>query len=187
MIMKTKILTALIVIMALVACHNNANNNGGNEVPPPCEELVYVDNLIEQGKDFDAETLIQGLPGEWHKDSSYMYDENWQDMIKIFMYKGEGGVWEHFIFMADGTGQCRSSSGTLDGDGIATDDIDWQYDTENKNLIITLHYKDEYIEEDVNIPCKILAFSDEYLVFDDGSSVLWLGNMRCVYKRVTDN
>ena len=184
MIMKTKILTALIVIMALVACDNNANNNGGNEVPPPCEELVYVDNLIEQGKDFDAETLIQGLPGEWHKDSSYMYDENWQDMIKIVMYKGEGGSWLHFTFMADGTGQYKSPR---DMEGPVTRDIDWQYDAENKNLIITLHYKDEYIEEDLNIQWKILAFSDEYLVFDDGSSVLWLGNRRCVYKRVTDN
>ena len=184
MIMKTKILTALIVIMALVACDNNANNNGGNEVPPPCEELVYVDNLIEQGKDFDAETLVQGLSGEWHTDSSYIYDENWQDIIKIVRYKGEGGVCEHLSFMADGTGQCSSPSPL---DSIVTFDIDWQYDTKNKNLIITLHYKDEHIEEDLNMQWKILAFSDEYLVFDDGSSVLWSNNRRCVYKRVTDN
>ena len=184
---KSYLMLLLVAMFTLVACDNNANNNGGNEVPPPCEELVYVDNLIEQGKDFDAETLIQGLPGEWRMDSSYIYDENWQDMIKIVRYKGEGGAWNHFIFMADGTGQCRSSSGTLDGDGIVTDDIDWQYDTENKNLIITLHYKDEYIEEDVNIQWKILAFSDEHLVFDDGSFVLWGRHRRCVYKRVTDN
>ena len=174
----------LVAMFTLVACDNNANNNGGNEVPPPCEELVYVDNLIEQGKDFDAETLIQGLPGEWRMDSSYIYDENWQDIIKIFMYKGEGGVYEYFTFMADGTGQ-HSILTTLDG--IVTDDIDWQYDAENKNLIITLHYKDGYIEEDLNIQWKILAFSDEYLVFDDGSPVLWASNMRCVYKRVTEN
>ena len=43
------------------------------------------------------------------------------------------------------------------------------------------------IEEDLNMQWKILAFSDEYLVFDDGSSVLWSNNRRCVYKRVTDN
>ena len=180
--MKKCFLTLLLVAMfSLVACDNNANNNGGNEVPPPCEELVYVDNLIEQGKDFDAETLIQGLPGEWRMDYSYIYDENWQDIIKIVRYKGG---WDHFTFMADGTGQYTSSSIL---DSVVTHDIDWQYDAENKNLIIALLYTDGYIEEVLNIQCKILAFSDEYLVFDDGSFVLWGSNRRCVYKRVTAN
>ena len=177
--MKVRILIALIVIMGFVACNNNTNND-----VPPREEVVYVDNLIEQGKDFDTETLIQGLPGVWKTDTVLRYDDNWQDLLKVDRYKGNGGIWEQYTFMADGTGQ-YCSPGALDD--LVIFDIDWQYDVENKNLIIALHYTDGYIEEVLDMQWKIIAFSDEYLVFDDGSFVTQPQNMRCVYKRVTAN
>ena len=177
--MKVRILIALIVIMGFVACNNNTNND-----VPPREEVVYVDNLIEQGKDFDTETLIQGLPGVWKTDTVLRYDDNWQDLLKVDRYKGNGGIWEQYSFMADGTGQYFAP-----GDWEAMRlEMDWQYDAENKNLILFLHYEDEYVGKVIlDMQWKILAFSDEYLVFDDGSFVSRPQNMRCVYKRVTDN
>ena len=177
--MKKCFLTLLLVAMfSLVACNNNTNND-----VPPREEVVYVNNLIEQGEDFDAETLIQGLPGVWKTDTVLRYDDDWQDLLKVDRYKGNGGIWEQYTFMADGTGQFFAP-----GDWEAMRlEMDWQYDAENKNLIIALHYTDGYIEEVLDMQWKIIAFSDEYLVFDDGSFVIQPQNMRCVHKRVTDN
>ena len=180
--MKKCFLALLLVAMfSLVACDNNPNNKGGNDVPPPSEEVVFINNLLEQSKDFDAETLVHALPGVWKIDSEYMYDECWQNIKDIVWFDGEyfwdGGYDSKvYTFTADGKGECYLK-GCCQEITELTYKFDWSYDADSGNLIM-----------DGNGYCphpKVSGINAEYIVLDRVSNTNQY--IREVYKRVTDN
>lgn len=181
--MKKSFFVLLFVAMfTLVACDNNTNNSGCKDVPPPIDEVAFINNLIEQGKEFDVETIAKGLPGVWKLDSEYMYDEAWQNVTDVIMYKGReywagGLVCQQYTFKADGTGQRYVDVSDPDIEP-ETLNFDWRYEAENKMLILT-------IGNDWAIIWIVSAISDEYISLDCISASNQ--NIREVYKLVTDN
>ena len=69
--MKTKILLILMAFATIVACDNNDGK------PQRSEYDIAIDNLMAQCKNFDAEMLIQGLPGVWEINSLVTYNADW--------------------------------------------------------------------------------------------------------------
>ena len=180
--MKIKTFILLLVIIVLVACDNNSTNKGGNDAPPPpSEEVVFINNLLEQSKDFDAETLVHALPGVWKIDSEYMYDEGWQNIKDIVWFDGEyfwdGGYDSKvYTFTADGKGECCLKGGCQEITEL-TYKFDWSYDADSGNLIM-----------DGNGYCphpKVSGINAEYIVLDLVSNTNQ--HIREVYKRVTAN
>ena len=178
---KSFLMLLLVAVFSLVACDNNPNNNGGNDVPPPSEEVVFINNLIEQSKDFDAATLAQALPGVWMIDSEYMYDEGWQNIKDIVWFNGEyfwdGGYDSKvYTFTADGKGEYYLKGGCQEITEL-TYKFDWSYDADSRSLIMV---GNGYCPQP-----KVSGFNAEYIVLDRVSNTNQY--IREVYKRVFYN
>ena len=189
--MKKCFLTLLFVAMfSLVACDNVVVDDGNknedieeqpSEERPEREEIAFINNLIAQYGDFDADTFVQNLPGVWEVYAVYRYHISWTNVMSVLRYQGDeymsgGLVCEQYTFNADGTGK-RYIEVVDPTIGSETTEYVWRYDTENRELILT-------VSDDWIIKRTISAFSDEYFAWDYKNSIDQ--HFREVYKRVTD-
>lgn len=159
----------LFATLLLVSCNNTSdnginNNEGGqseNE-PQKSEHELAIDNLITQCQDFDAETLIQGLPELWKTDTFVYYDEEWQTITNWCMVMGEynhdmaGWSPTEYEFNADGTGlyHFTTCDPTIDCTPRA---FTWRYDAESKKLVLSGEYSVEF---------DVKGYNGEYIILD---------------------
>ena len=171
--MKKSCFVLLFVAMfALVACNtpNTTGNNGVNKngkdqsenEPQKSEQEVIIDNLITQCQDFDAETLIQSLPGLWKTDTFVYYDEEWQTITNWCMVMGEynhdmaGWSSTKYEFNSDGTGlyHYTTCDPTIDCTPLT---FAWRYDAESKKLVLSGEYSVEF---------DVKGYNGEYIILD---------------------
>ena len=164
--MKKSCFVLLFVAMfALVACNtpNTTGNNGDDNNPPTSEEVTFVNNLMAQYGEFDAETLIQGLPGVWVLDAEYMYEEGWQNIKSVNRYKGDSyleGDYISKIFTFTADGNCEYSV-SYDENGAIIDNksvFEWNYESESKKLVLS--------KESYSAQYTVSGFSGEYIILD---------------------
>ncbi len=141
---------------------------------------VIAQNIMAQCRDFDAEALVQGLPGTWSLDSKFAYDENRESVEDLLMLLGvqyaEGGFAPQFVFEQGGVGAILSTNSVPPFEDTVVN-FEWRYDAESGNLVL------ECVEGDAEYTKEyfVAGYSDEYLVLDYKS--LTGVNMRDVYKR----
>ena len=160
--MKAKILIILIAMLALFSCNdtNQANN------PPLSEEDKIVNELMAQCQNFDAEDIIQGLPGEWDEYFYLFYDDAWQKITEVYMLEGKFqpgytiGAPEiiRFTFTPDGKGSyyvyCSSSGSGLEE---YTASFDWNFDATDNKLVLSGGYNKSAI---------VSGFNNGYIILD---------------------
>lgn len=164
--MKTKLFYLLIAIIVASSCTNDDANR------PSAEEL-YINNLMAQCQNFDSQTFVQKLPGVWVTDSVYGYDENWQNVKYVIVYKGnhrwEGSGNFTYTYATDGTGNCHIQTvGPADNTSYA---FNWQYNPDCQELVLDGERRTKW---------RVSGFNNEYLIVDYPSNNY---NMREVYKR----
>ena len=176
--MKTKFFIAIITFATLVACSSDDSQTG----PQKSEQEIAVENLISKCQDFDAESIIQGLPGEWVIELAFYYDEDWQKIIKC-IYDGKYGLFCSRIFNLDGTAECFLAWSTDIKNG-ASAHCNWSYDAENKEIITVDVEGNPY-------HMKVLGFNGEHLVLDCiikevSHTKEEIFNCRQIFRRKTD-
>jgi hypothetical protein len=154
------------VLFALAACTTPGGNGGGNNGDNPGNDSpkskydIVIDNLMSECKDFDAQTLVQGLPGEWREDSILSYDDEWTTITSPWCVMGDmncaGLSLGDYTFTADGKGSCRITLEFPPEDIVSS--FEWQYDAESSTLI--LNYENHSVQR------KVSGFNGEYLVLD---------------------
>ena len=161
---KSCFVLLFIAMFALVACNtpNTTDNNGGDNNPPTSEEDTFVNNLIAQYGEFDATTLVQGLPGLWKTDTFVYYDEEWQTITNWCMVMGEynhdmaGWSPTDYEFNSDGTGlyHFTTCDPTMDCTPLT---FAWRYDAESKKLVLSGEYSVEF---------DVKGYNGEYIILD---------------------
>lgn len=163
--MKTKTFILLLISAFTLFSCNNGNESNTN--PPESEEDKIVNELIAQCKDFSAEDIAQGLPGEWSEDSAIIYDEQWQNIEHYSQFMGKwyvmGGALVTYIFTADGKGTYTLSD---DFTISITATVEWQYDAEKSELSITREVTEGDYAGTSYDKFKITGYNGEYLVCD---------------------
>ena len=161
--MKTKISILLIAALALFSCNNEKSSNTPQ---PESEEDKIVNELMAQCQNFDADDIIQGLPGEWDKYFQLFYDDAWQKITEVYMLEGKFqpgytiGAPEiiRFTFTPDGKGSyyvyCSSS-----GPGLEeyTASFDWNFDATDNKLVLSGGYDKSAV---------VSGFNNVYLILD---------------------
>ena len=170
---KSYLMLLLVAMFTLVAC---------DKAVPLSEEELYINNLIAQCQNFDSETLIQGIPGEWERDSYIMYSDEWKKDFEIIELKGDSGasagLGSAFLtFTAEGTGQIRTITYSLGTDCVSVRNFEWHYDAENKRLVLSGEY---------NVEFDVKGYNGKYIILDhyDKANKKYA---REIYKRVTEN
>ena len=170
---KSYLMLLLVAMFTLVACDKSV---------PLSEEELYINNLIAQCQNFDAETLIQGIPGEWERDSYIMYSDEWEKDFEIIELNGDSGVSaglgsEFLTFTAEGTGQLRTINYSLGTDCVKIFNFEWIYDADYKKLVLSGEYNTEF---------DVKGYNGEYIILDyyDKANKKYA---REIYKRVTEN
>ncbi len=168
--MKTKIVIALIAMLSIVACDDN--NHLRNSLYD-----ITIDNLMVKCRNFETESLLQGLPGEWDLDSYVVYDDTWQTITSPLFVMGdmicEGLSVTTYIFNVDGTASYSYISSYPPFEQIVQE-FTWSYDADNNELIMS--------GEDYNAQYTVSGFNGEYLVLDYYDSIN-KHNARKIYKR----
>ncbi len=169
--MKAKISILLIAALALFSCDNEKQPNN----PPLSEEDKIVNELMAQCQNFNAEDIMQGLLGEWIVDSYLIYDENWHRVTKVIQLMGAhhqigGAEIEKYTFFSDGTVLYYTY---IPGVGEISHTSDWQYDSENRKLILNGGWNRQYL---------VSGFNNEYIVLD----IKVDNNVRSILKRKTE-
>ena len=181
-----KIFTLLLLtaLFALVAC-DNPNVNPQNSNPAKNESEISesdraINNLMGQCKVYDAEALVQGLPGEWLLDSYLAYDNDWKTITSPFYVMGdmncEGLNAGTYTFTAEGKGVFSNTLEDPLADPIRWE-FEWNYNAESGKLLLS--------GENYNTEYKVSGFNNEYLVLDYYDSVNKL-NTRKIYKRIVE-
>lgn len=165
--MKTKFLFLTMIVCVALSCDNKPIEEitppqEGNEevVPAPISEgEKYLNDVMAQCENWDAETLIQGLVGVWEVDSIYQYDEEWNKIVDIPIYDGDCQYlrtgYETFTFTADGKGNnCMIKVGPYDPEVYH---FSWNYDAENRTLTLDGEYNSQW---------KVVGFNNEYFIID---------------------
>lgn len=170
---KSYLMLLLVAMFTLVAC---------DKAVPLSEEELYINNLIAQCQNFDSETLIQGIPGEWKRDSYIMYSDEWKKDFEILQLKGDSGASaglgsEFLTFTAEGTGQLRTINYSLGTDCVKIFNFEWIYDADYKKLVMSGEYNAEF---------DVKGYNGEYIILDyyDKANKKYA---REIYKRVTEN
>ena len=174
--MKTKILIIL-AIFALFSCNNEKSSNTPQ---PESEEDKIVNELMAQCQNFDADDIIQGLPGEWDAYFQLFYDDALQKITEVYMLEGKfqpghnigAPEIKRYTFTPDGKGSYYVYSSSS-GPGLEeyTASFDWQYNVENRTLVLEGEHSHQFV---------VSGFNGEYLVWDWTNSH---GNFREIYKR----
>ena len=164
---KNFLLLLLAAMFTMVSCANNESTKQQSE------EELYIDNLMAQCQNFDSQTLVQKLPGGWVTDSVYGYDENWQNVKYVIVYKGnhrwEGSANYTYTYATDGTGNCHIETvGPANNTSYA---FNWQYNPDCQELVLDGERRARW---------RVSGFNNEYLIVDYPSNNY---NMREVYKR----
>jgi len=173
---KSYFLLLFAAMFTLFSCNNEKQPNN----PPLSEEDKIVNELMAQCQDFDAEDIIYGLPGEWDAYFQLFYDDAWQVIEECYMLAGKWqpghniGVPEikRYTFTSDGKGAYHVYSSS-NGSGLEwfIASFDWQYNVENRTLVLEGEYSRQ---------CVVAGCNGEYLVWDWTNSH---GNFREIYKR----
>ena len=171
--MKVRVAFFMIAVATIVAC---------DKAVPLSEEELYINNLIAQCQNFDSETLIQGIPGEWERDSYIMYSDEWEKDFEIIELNGDSGasagLGSAFLtFTAEGTGQIRTINYPLGIECVEIRNFEWHYDAENKRLVLSGEY---------NVEFDVKGYNGKYIILDhyDKANKKYV---RKIYKRVTEN
>lgn len=181
---KNFTLLLLTALFALVAC-DNPNVNPQNSNPAKNESEISeadraINNLMDQCKVYDAEALVQGLPGEWLLDSYLAYDNDWKTITSPFYVMGdmncEGLSAGTYTFTTEGKGVFSNTLEHPLADPIRWE-FEWNYNAENGKLLLS--------GENYNTEYKVSGFNNEYLVLDYYDSVNKL-NTRKIYKRIVE-
>ena len=135
-----------------------------------------INELLETCKDFDAETLIAGIEGEWETNSLLIYDDEWKSITTPLRLNGvdyvaDGGIYSYFNFAADGTGYryVDYPEPSLEPETL---EFSWTYDAESGKLTLSGDYNDVW---------SVTGYSDYYVVLDQISREGW--NYRTILKR----
>lgn len=183
--MKTKtFILSLVSALVFFSCQNGNPQNTTSE----SEESKIINSLMTKCKDFDTNTFVQGLIGEWDLDSQLYYDDAWQEIVECHKFVG---IWQpgynigapeikRYTFTSDGKGLYYTYSPETTEISIP---FDWQYNVESCELSLVGEYYSEYISPDLidyTAQFTVSGFNSEYLVLD------WVtakGNLREIYKR----
>lgn len=135
-----------------------------------------INELLETCKDFDAETLIAGIEGEWETNSLLIYDDEWKSITTPLRLNGvdyvaDGGIYSYFNFAADGTGY-RYVDYPEPSLEPQTLEFSWAYDAESGKLTLSGYYNDMW---------SVTGYNDYYVVLDQISREGW--NYRTILKR----
>ena len=135
-----------------------------------------INELLETCKDFDAETLIAGIEGEWETNSLLIYDDEWKSITTPLRLNGvdyvaDGGIYSYFNFAADGTGYryVDYPEPSLEPETL---EFSWAYDAESGKLTLSGDYNDVW---------SVTGYNDYYVVLDQISREGW--NYRTILKR----
>ncbi|MBO7262460.1 MAG: hypothetical protein J6U95_05965 [Alistipes sp.] len=135
-----------------------------------------INELLETCKDFDAETLIAGIEGEWETNSLLIYDDEWKSITTPLRLNGvdyvaDGGIYSYFNFAADGTGYryVDYPEPSLEPETL---EFSWAYDAESGKLTLSGDYNDMW---------SVTGYNDYYVVLDQISREGW--NYRTILKR----
>lgn len=135
-----------------------------------------INELLDTCKDFDAETLIAGIEGEWETNSLLIYDDEWKSITTPLRLNGvdyvaDGGIYSYFNFAADGTGYryVDYPEPSLDPQTL---EFSWAYDAESGKLTLSGDYNDVW---------SVTGYNDYYVVLDQISREGW--NYRTILKR----
>ncbi len=142
-------------------------------------ELVETNNivaeLLEGCKEYDTETLINGIVGAWIENSELLYDSEWNKVVRANYLLGlsyvEGVVYSTYTFTADGNGTqyYEPEDPTI---SPMTIPFTWSYDDTTNMLKLT--------GEMLNSEYIVSGFSNEYLVIDSTNTD---ENVRTILKR----
>lgn len=135
-----------------------------------------INELLDTCKDFDAETLIAGIEGEWETNSLLIYDDEWKSITTPLRLNGvdyvaDGGIYSYFNFAADGTGY-RYVDYPEPSIEPQTFEFSWAYDAESGKLTLSGDYNDVW---------SVTGYNDYYVVLDQISREGW--NYRTILKR----
>ncbi len=155
---KNFLLLLLAAMFTMVSCENNESTKQQQS-----EEELYIDNLMAQCQNFDSQTLVQNLPGEWVVDSEFVYDSEWKDIVETHIFQGvhqlAGLANVTYTFATDGKGLYYSTNVSLGpNEPPYTYDYEWNYDVEGKKLVMS--------NEDMRIECVVSGFNGTYLILD---------------------
>lgn len=137
-------------------------------------ETMAIAEFVDSCKDFDAETFVKGIVGEWMPDSILEYDAEWTMIEEPFRVQGEDYVeglgYQRLVLAADGTGY-RYVEFTEPDMEPETFNFEWNYDAQSRMLSLTGEY---------NIEFKVSGFNSDHVVCD----YIWHGvNTRKIFKR----
>ncbi|MBE6212032.1 MAG: hypothetical protein E7129_02710 [Rikenellaceae bacterium] len=157
--MKAKISILLIAALALFSCNNEKSSNTPQ---PESEEDKIVNELMAQCQNFDAEDIIQGLPGEWKYDSQLLYDKSWKNILETYIFFGKyyiyagGSSAPKFSFTADGKGEYHFTYPypPYEEDFLS---FDWNFDATDNKLVLSGGYNKSAI---------VSGFNNVYLILD---------------------
>lgn len=137
-------------------------------------ENEAVNELIEQCKDFDADTLVSGLVDEWERDSYLKYNDDWSKIIEPYRVIGydyiDGLAYEKYNFNADGTGWHSVNPAEPDMETM-TYDFNWSYDAESNQLTLSGEYNHKW---------RVTGCNDNYIVLDETTTNG--DNLRTIFK-----
>lgn len=139
------------------------------------QETTSIAEFVDGCKDFDAETFVQGIVGEWEPDSMLEYDAEWSMIEEPHRVMGDDYVedlgYHSFTFAADGTGY-KYNVFTEPDIEPETRDFEWSYNADSRMLTLNGEYNAEY---------KVTGFDGEYIVLD---YVYHDDNTRKILKRI---
>ena len=155
---KNHLLLLLVAMIALFSCDNEKQPNN----PPLSEEDKIVNELMAQCQNFDAEDIIQGLPGEWKYDSQLLYDKSWKNILETYIFFGKyyiyagGSSAPKFSFTADGKGEYHFTYPypPYEEDFLS---FDWNFDATDNKLVLSGGYDKSAV---------VSGFNNVYLILD---------------------
>ena len=155
---KSYLMLLLVAMFALVACDNNDGK------PQRSEYDIAIDNLMAQCKNFDAEMLIQGLPGVWEINSLVTYNADWSTIDQPHLVMGKTNAVGipaeiKYTFTEDGKGLYCVVPVPFPDANPSTTPFNWRYNADNHKLIMTW-------ETGIEIQRTVSGFNSEYIVLD---------------------
>ena len=153
---KSFLLLLLAAMFTMVSCENNESTKQQQS-----EEELCINNLMAQCQNFDSQTLVQNLPGNWIRDSYLIYDEKWSTIEKPFLVMGtmnaDGLEMTPYTFAVDGTGTYSYEDVSPTFETVVIN-FTWSYDAESRKFLIS--------SDNIYRECVVSGFNGAYLVLD---------------------
>ncbi len=155
---KSYFLLLSAAMFTLFSCNNEKQPNN----PPLSEEDKIVNELMAQCQDFEAEDIMQGLPGEWKYDSQLLYDKSWKNILETYIFFGRYYIYAgdssapKFSFTADGKGKYHFTYPypPYEEDFLS---FDWNFDATDNKLVLSGGYDKSAV---------VSGFNNVYLILD---------------------